>query len=99
MRVLDKLPLFLDGVCELRHIALPRIDLLCRFSLDCDPSPMTGPFLEKRPSAAAPRTRPCAGRDCPPPRSPQNPGLTSGLPRVVQGLSADAIDLLGPRQV
>jgi hypothetical protein len=31
-------------LCELRHIALPRIDLLCRFSLDCDPSPMAGPF-------------------------------------------------------
>jgi hypothetical protein len=36
------------SVCELRHMALPRIDLLCRFSLDCDPPPMTGPFFEKR---------------------------------------------------
>src|SRR5216683_2369378 len=34
-------------VCELRHIALPRIDLLCRFSLDCDPSPMAGSFLRR----------------------------------------------------
>jgi hypothetical protein len=32
-------------LCELRHITLPRIDLLCRFSLDCDPSPMAGSFL------------------------------------------------------
>ncbi len=32
------------SVCELRHITLPRIDLLWRFSLDCDPSPMAGPF-------------------------------------------------------
>src|ERR1700724_955280 len=58
MRVLDKLPLFLDGVCELRHIALPRIDLLCRFSLDCDPSPMTGPFLRSARPRAGPAS-PC----------------------------------------
>src|SRR5258706_10600264 len=32
-------------LCEIRHIALPRIDLLCCFSLDCDPSPMTCPFF------------------------------------------------------
>jgi hypothetical protein len=32
-------------MCELRHIALPRIDLLCRFSLDWDPPRMTGSFL------------------------------------------------------
>jgi hypothetical protein len=34
---------------------LPRIDLLCRFSLDRDPPPMTGPFLRSaRPRAALP---------------------------------------------
>jgi hypothetical protein len=33
------------SVCEFRHIALPRIELLYCFSLDCDPSLMTGPFL------------------------------------------------------
>ena len=31
-------------LCELRHITLPRIDLLWCFSLDCDPSPMAGSF-------------------------------------------------------
>ena len=52
-------------LCELRHIALPRIDLLCRFSLDCDPSPMTGPFLRSAHPPPRRRTRPCAGPDCP----------------------------------
>jgi len=31
-------------VCELQHTTQWRIDLLCRFSLDCDPSPMAGSF-------------------------------------------------------
>jgi hypothetical protein len=52
---------FLDGVCELRHITLARIDLFCRFSLDCDPSPMTGPFLR----SARPRAGPASPRGAP----------------------------------
>jgi hypothetical protein len=34
-------------VCGLRHTTLQRIDLPCRFSLDCDPPPMAGSFFEK----------------------------------------------------
>jgi hypothetical protein len=45
-------------VCELRHITLPRIDLVWGFSLDCDPPPMTGPFFEKR-RPRAPPASPC----------------------------------------
>jgi hypothetical protein len=42
----QKGPLLNFHLCELRHIALPRIDLPCRrFLPDWDPSPMAGSFL------------------------------------------------------
>jgi hypothetical protein len=51
-------------VCELRHIALPRIDLPCVFSQNCHPSPMAGSFLRRGPPPHR-RTHPCAGADRP----------------------------------
>jgi hypothetical protein len=61
---------------------LPRIDLLCRFSLDCDPPPMTGPFLRSARPRPRCRTRPCAGADRPALRGPAGQTRTSGVPRV-----------------
>jgi hypothetical protein len=70
--------------CELRHITLPRIDLQSISSLDCDPSPMAGPFLRSARPPPRRRTRPSAGPDCPAHEQPASRTRTSALPRVTE---------------